>query len=102
MASPKAKRQEIKDIKRKLDQYHQFKQTHVTMGRRERAIKGGWRHGITGIDNADSENTSVFFQEQKKLKDSKMSEKMILNNKRLEDLKIQFGTSSQMPVSSDA
>ena len=54
------------------------------MGRRERAIKGGWRHGITGIDNADSENTSVFFQEQKKMKDNVNSEKMILNNKILE------------------
>ena len=54
------------------------------MSRRERAIKGGWRHGITGIENADSENISVFFQEQKKMKDSIMSEKNILNNKRLD------------------
>ena len=84
MASPKAKREEIKDIKRKLDQYHHFKQSHISMGRRDRAIKGGWRHGITGIENADSDNTSVFFQEQKKMKDFIMSEKNILNKKRLE------------------
>jgi len=84
IAGPKAKRDENKDIKRKLDQYHHFKQSHISMGRRDRAIKGGWRHGITGIDNADSENTSVFFQEQKKMKDSVMSEKNILNNKRLQ------------------
>jgi hypothetical protein len=50
-------------------QYHEFKQGHALIGRRERAIKSGWRHGITGIDNADSENTSVFYQQQKKLKD---------------------------------
>lgn len=61
IASPKAKRDEIREIKKRLDQYHSFKQSHMQMGRRERAIKGGWRHGITGIDNADSENTSVFF-----------------------------------------
>ena len=36
------------------------------MGKRERTIKGGWRHGITGIDNADSTNTSVFFKDKKK------------------------------------
>jgi len=37
----------------------------MLMGRRERTIKGGWRHGITGIDNADSMNTSIFYQESK-------------------------------------
>jgi len=31
------------------------------VGRRDRAIKVGWRHGITGIENADSENTSIFY-----------------------------------------
>ena len=63
ISSPKQKRDEIKAIKKRLDQYNHFKQNHVSIGHRERAIKGGWRHGITGIDNADSENTSVFYQE---------------------------------------
>jgi hypothetical protein len=40
------------------------------IGRRERTIKGGWRHGITGIDNADSENTSVFFKDKKNMQDA--------------------------------
>ena len=39
------------------------------IGRRDRQIKGGWRHGITGIDNADSATTSVFYQDVKKAKD---------------------------------
>jgi hypothetical protein len=84
ICGPKSKRDEIKEIKKRLDQYHSFKQNHVQIGHRERAIKGGWRHGITGIDNADSVNTSVFFQEQKRMKDSLMSEKNILNKTRLE------------------
>jgi len=71
------------------------------MGRRERTIKGGWRHGITGIDNADSSNTSVFYQDIKALKANAQSERDIINNKRLQSLKIQFGTSSQMPISSE-
>jgi hypothetical protein len=54
------------------------------MGRRERAIKGGWRHGIMGIENADSENISVFYSDQKKMKDSIMSDKNIRNKTRLE------------------
>jgi hypothetical protein len=53
------------------------------MGRRERTIKGGWRHGITGIDNADSSNTSVFYQDSKALKANAQSERDIINNKRL-------------------
>ena len=84
VTSPKAKRDEIAEIRKRLDQYHHFKQNLIDVGRRERTIKGGWRHGITGIDNADSENTSVFFQEQKKMKDSVMSEKAVLNNNRLQ------------------
>lgn len=54
------------------------------MGRRERTIKGGWRHGITGIDNADSSNTSVFYQENKNQKSFAQSERDFINNKRLQ------------------
>jgi len=38
------------------------------LGRRERNIKAGWRHGITGVENADSENVSVYFKDQHKHK----------------------------------
>jgi len=33
------------------------------LGRRERNIKAGWRHGVTGVENADSENCSVYFSD---------------------------------------
>jgi len=61
LASPKEKRAEMHQIKNKLNEYNKFKQNHVLMGHRERMIKGGWRHGITGIENADSENISTFY-----------------------------------------
>jgi len=80
LSSPKHKREEIREIRRKLDEYSQFKENGIYLGKRERTIKGGWRHGITGIDNADSEHTSVFFQDAKKIKDFAMSEKAKLNN----------------------
>jgi len=54
------------------------------LGHRERAIKCGWKHGITGIENADSENTSVFFQSQKKERDQLEADKAYINNKRLD------------------
>jgi hypothetical protein len=59
-------RDEIKTIRSNLDQYKAFKQQHVFLGHRERSIKNGWRHGITGIENADSPNHSVYFADQKK------------------------------------
>ena len=54
-------RDEIRDIKNNLDEYREFKKNHMFLGRRERNIKAGWRHGITGVENADSENCSVYF-----------------------------------------
>lgn len=67
--TPHQRRQEISKIRANLDYYNSFKQNHVTLGHRERAIKCGWKHGITGIENADSDNTSVFFSNQKRERD---------------------------------
>jgi hypothetical protein len=40
-------------VRKNLDEYNAFKQNQMILGRRERIFKGGWRHGITGIDNSD-------------------------------------------------
>lgn len=64
-------------------------------------MKGGWRHGVTGIDNANSNNTSVFYADTKKEKDFWQNEKDIINGRRLEKIKTCFGTSAQLSISSD-
>lgn len=64
-------------------------------------MKGGWRHGVTGIDNATSANTSVFYQNTKKEKDHWQNEKDVINKKRLDKIKTCFGTSAQLSISSD-
>ena len=78
-------------------------------------MKVGWRHGVTGIDNADSENTSVFYKDGRDEKERIKKQKERLNNTRLEckfliavltlflhsEMKLFFGTSSQLPISSD-
>ena len=33
------------------------------MGKRDRVIKAGWRHGVTGIEDADVSCGSVFYDE---------------------------------------
>ena len=63
LSMPGTKRNEIKQAKNRLEEFAKFKEQHKFLGRRERVIKSGWRHGITGMDNADSENTSVFFKD---------------------------------------
>ena len=84
LASPGQKRAEIRIAKEKLEEFAHFKEKHKFLGRRERVIKSGWRHGVTGLDNADSENTSMFYKESKKEKDFYQSEKDKINNNRLQ------------------
>ena len=66
---PSKRREEVAAIKNKLADYQEFKKTQMDLGRRDRIIKGAWRHGITGVDNADSANSSVFFKDLKSQKD---------------------------------
>jgi len=65
LSNPGTKRNEIKIAKEKLEEFAHFKEKHKFLGRRERVIKSGWRHGVTGLDNADSENASMFFKDTK-------------------------------------
>ena len=54
--------QRLKDqmlLKQGLDQYGHFKTQHEFYGKRQKTIKGGWRHGITGVQ--DVEPDSKFF-----------------------------------------
>ena len=84
LSQPGTKRQEIRDAKAKLDEFAAFKESHKFVGRRERVIKNGWKHGVTGLDNADSENTSIFYQDSKKRKDSSQADKDKINAHRLQ------------------
>lgn len=69
LKQPKELREEVKKVKDQLAEFNSFKQNQILLGQRDRTLKGGWRHGITGIDNATSNNTSVFYQDVKKDKD---------------------------------
>lgn len=41
-------------MRKELDEYKDFKKNQMFLGKRERILKSGWRHGILGIDDADS------------------------------------------------
>jgi len=52
------------------------------LGKRERVMKGGWRHGITGLDDADSNKTQVFYSEKRDMKANMDNEKNKINDYR--------------------
>ena len=81
------------DVREALDMFNEFKKTSVKVGSRERTIKSGWRHGITGIENADGDNVSVFFNDLKERKDFEQKEREVFKKTRLDYLKICFGSS---------
>ena len=82
LITPKSRRQEILDIKNKLADYAQFKNEHKEIVRRDRIFKTAWRHGILGIDNADSAQSSVFYKDDKAKKAFYQNEKDVVNTKR--------------------
>ena len=62
LKSPQQRREDLQEIKTKLELYNQLKSQHKFYGKRDRLIRVGWRHGILGVEDADStEARSVFY-----------------------------------------
>ena len=76
-------------------------------------MKTAWRHGVFGVDDADSKQAQCFYQEARDLKEKSQREKDIINHKRTGGklklllmyiyivLKLGLGTSDQMGIGSD-
>lgn len=64
LVKPSQRREEVKRIRNYLDNYYSYKKNQVDLSQRERSIKHGWRHGVTGLENAESINTSIYFKDQ--------------------------------------
>ena len=45
-------------------------------------MKTAWRHGVFGVDDADSKEAQCFYQEVRDLKEKSQREKDIINHKR--------------------
>lgn len=57
-------------------------------------MKGGWRHGITGLDDADSNKTQVFYSEKRDMQANMDSEKNKINDYRRKVQALGMGTSN--------
>ena len=67
---PSEARAEVAEIKDALKAYKSFKEESKFIGKRNRLISHGWRHGITGQDDADSNEASLFYQSTKLQKEA--------------------------------
>lgn len=45
-------------------------------------MRTGWRHGIVGVDDADEDNTQVFYKNEKERKINLSQQKKIINDRR--------------------
>lgn len=64
LVKPSVRREEVNKIRNYLDTYYSYKKNHVDLSQRERSIKHGWRHGVTGLENAESVHTSIYYKDQ--------------------------------------
>lgn len=85
-----------------MDEYKEFKKQQMFLGRRERLIKSGWRHGILGIDDADSKKTQIFYEGSRDDKLAVKAEKNKINDYRTKIVSLGMGTSDQIDVSDPA
>ena len=81
-----------------MDEYHDYKEDHIYLSRRERQIKNGWRHGITGL--FDARQNDVFYKDNNESRNLREDKSKTLNAKRLQDIQQCFGTSGQIAVGS--
>ena len=66
LCSAKTTRDDIKSLREKMDSYLAFKQEHKLLTKRDRLMRTAWKHGIVGVDDADSATTSIFYLEAEK------------------------------------
>jgi len=73
-------------MKQALENYQKVKSNHCFLGKRDRVIKGGWIHGITGIENvaveAPNATQSIFYREVLDKKVIQLREREAINRRR--------------------
>lgn len=52
------------------------------LSKRDRVLSQAWRHGIVGVDDADSSNPQVFYKTTRDQKDKVVGDKDLINKRR--------------------
>ncbi len=83
LKTPKERRQELGEIKVQLDTFNSLKASQKFFGKRDRLFKGGWRHGVFGVEDADQpKDNSVFYKGLHEAKETLDRNKSLINNRR--------------------
>ena len=82
LRKPSEARAEVATIKESLQAYKSMKEDSMFLGKRNRIISHGWRHGITGQDDADSPQAQMFYQSAKLDKERAQAERDAINRRR--------------------
>ncbi len=82
LRTPKEARKEVETLRDQLAQVRDYKEQQRFLGRRQRLMSTGWRHGVVGIDDADSAATQVFYQSARNEKASAYESKDQINKRR--------------------
>ena len=82
LRSPREARAELQALKEQLRSVQDFNEQKRFLGKRDRIIRTGWRHGIVGVDDADSESTQVFYQSSRQQKNFSLADKDMINKRR--------------------
>jgi hypothetical protein len=83
LKQPIERRKEIEEVKKNVKAYHEFKEAHADVGRRDRDVKAGWKNGIVGVDSFMDRNTFFFKDVQEKLVDKEL-DRMEINERNIE------------------
>ena len=69
-------------------------------GKRDRIFKAGWRHGVFGVDDSNSQQSSVFYKDSHDQRIKAQNEKDAINNNRFKNLAVGTATSQQIEFGS--
>ena len=82
LRSPRDRRAEIEQVRDQLKQYKEFKEEHKFLTKRDRLMRTAWKHGVMGVDDADSKTTSIFYSDVRDANNSKQKDKDFINDRR--------------------
>ena len=82
LRTPREARKEMETMREHIAQIKEFNEKQRFLGRRDRLLRTGWRHGILGIDDADSDSATVFYATTNSEKKTVAEQKDIINKRR--------------------
>lgn len=63
-------------------------------------MRTAWKHGVLGLDDADSKQTQCFYKDARDEKEAKQRSKDFINSRRTDCLALGMGTSDQIQIGS--